>query len=102
MRPAREISTIRSFGFRAVAMVALAITLLLSPGLVGSAAAGPAAAVPATTVATEAATSTSQPPAGRASGPRSGVLPLVLAVIVLLALLDPPSVFHSHRHWHRY
>jgi hypothetical protein len=102
MRPAPEISTIRSSGFRAVAVVVLSITLLLSPALEGSAAARPKADRPATTAVAKAVTSTSQPPAGRAATPRSGALPLVLAAILLLALLDPPFGFHSHRHWHRH
>ena len=111
MRPAPEISAIRSSGLRAVAVVALAAMLLVSPALAGLGAARPApieattgsrADRPATTVQVEGATSTSRPPAGRASASWSPMLPLVLAAIVLLALLDPPSGFHSHRHWHRY
>jgi hypothetical protein len=111
MRPAREISTVRSPGVRAVAVAALAVMLLLSPALLASAVAGPVpleaamgpkADRPATTAAAEAATSTSRPPSSRASAPWSAVLPLVLVAILVLALLDPPSGFHTHQHWHRY
>jgi hypothetical protein len=111
MRSAKEISAVRSPGFGAFAVLALAVVLLLSPALVRFAVAGPVsleatrsreADRPATTDTAKAVTSTSRPPAGRASASWSPVLPLVLAAILVLAVLDPPSGFHLHQHWHRY
>ena len=45
-------------------------------------------------------TSTSRPPPQPSSETSSGVLPLVLAALLFLALLVPSAGYHSHRHWH--
>lgn len=111
MRPAREIHIVQSAGFRRIAVVALAVTLLAWPaGPVIAAAeaaplaatAGPKADGPATTATAGAMTSTSRPPADRRPAASSAVLPIVLAALLVLALLDPPPRFYSHRYWHRY
>jgi hypothetical protein len=109
MRPAREIHTLES-GFRSIAVVACAVTLVVWPaGAVIVAAepalgatGGPKADGPATTATAEVTTSTSRPPAARGPVASSLVLPLVLAALLVLALLDPPPRFYSHRYWHRY
>jgi hypothetical protein len=111
MRPAREIHIVQSAGFRRIAVVALAVTLLVWPaGAVIAAAepapleatAGPKAGGPATTATAGAMTSTSRPPAGRGPAASSAVLPMVLAALLVLALLDPPPRLYPHRYWHRY
>jgi hypothetical protein len=93
---------------RAVIVVAALLLLLSAPGATAAADAPPprpamssdnAAGVRSDTPArtTTSTTRTSRQPSGDSA---NVALPLILAALVLLALLGPPTGYHSHGHWH--